>query len=73
MLLTTEQGAQELLDLSAEQELADRHAELQFAAAMSGLTILRHALTPVTFVSSMSHMPAARKRSAAVCLLVSGS
>ena len=39
-----EQGAQELLSLSAKQELAERQAELDFAAAMSGLTILRHAL-----------------------------
>lgn len=43
--VAAEQGARELLNLSAEQELADRRAELDFAAAMSGLTILRHAST----------------------------
>ena len=46
-----------------EQELADRQAELDFAAAMSSLTILRHALARLRFPADFNDttfLPTAR-------------
>lgn len=44
-VMIAEMGARELLDVTPEQEMAGKVAEIDFATAVSALTILRYRCT----------------------------